>query len=348
MRTHKNLNSRERWNATPRSTVRPSYVFSHHTPSNSPIGIAEIDPKSCGNCIVEAYEKIRRLTVPTVGTASTRHSFEQSRCDVPRRRRPRVQAVTWVGVLLAVALFAAPTVGAAEVWRGSVTAVTTQTAWAGCDSSDFIRRCSNFVGSNFFTYESDRYALRDFQGQTQAALGTRTFRLRWNTSSAFEPLSDLRETELTLSVNGTVLNFSEALLNSSSTELRWVNTRVDIRANQTVTLIIEEPNNAPTTSNSSVTTDEDTNHIFTAANFPFNDTDSGAALSSVTVTTLPEASLGTLQLAGTAVSANGQVTKAQLDAGDLVFVPVADANGNTTFTFTVNDGEDDSALMPRQ
>ena len=121
----------------------------------------------------------------------------------------------------------------------------------------------------------------------------------------------------------------------------------DIGSPQTVTIEdddIDEPtNNLPTTSNSSVTTDEDTAHTFSATEFPFNDTDSGAALDSVTIVTLPSATLGALQLNGTVVSANGQVTNAQLVAGNLQFVPVANANGETSFTFTVNDGEDDSA-----
>ena len=341
MRTHKNLNSRERWSDTPLSTVGPSYVFSHHTPSNSPIGIAEIDPKSCGNCIVEAYEKIRRLTVLTVDTASTRHSFEQSRRDVPRCRRPRVQAVTWVGVLLAVVLFAAPSVGAQEVFRVSVTAESAGTGWVGCEANtQGIRQCRDRSGNTNFRYPSGgtRYAPRDFRLGTSS----RTFQFRFLTTLG-DP-EDLISTELTLSVNGTVLNFDEAsAVSSRSGAIEWTNTSVSFSSGNTVTLVIEEPNNAPTTSDSSVTTDEDTNHTFSATDFPFNDTDSGASLSSVTIATLPEASLGTLQLSGTAVSANGQVTRAQLDAGNLQFIPVADANGNTTFMFTVNDGEDDSA-----
>ena len=58
--------------------------------------------------------------------------------------------------------------------------------------------------------------------------------------------------------------------------------------------------------------------------------------------TLPGA--GTLALDGTNVTANQEVTKADIDDDDLVFTPAADATGSpyTTFTFKVNDGEAES------
>ena len=54
---------------------------------------------------------------------------------------------------------------------------------------------------------------------------------------------------------------------------------------------------------------------------------------------------GTLALDGTAVLADGVVTKAQIDGDMLTFTPARDAHGvaYTTFTFKVNDGTDDSA-----
>ena len=54
---------------------------------------------------------------------------------------------------------------------------------------------------------------------------------------------------------------------------------------------------------------------------------------------------GTLALDGTAVMADDVVTTDQIDADMLTFTPARDAHGDpyTTFTFTVNDGTDDSA-----
>ena len=102
-------------------------------------------------------------------------------------------------------------------------------------------------------------------------------------------------------------------------------------------------NTAPTAADKTVTTGVGTAYTFTAADFGFMDADAGDTLASVTIVTPPAP--GTLALDGTAVLANAVVTKAQIDGNMLTFTPVAGASGDpyTTFTFTVNDGTDDSA-----
>ena len=105
-------------------------------------------------------------------------------------------------------------------------------------------------------------------------------------------------------------------------------------------------NTAPTAAAGSVTTSEDTPHTFDAADFNFSDTDSGDALASVKIESLPTTGTGELQLDNVAISATPQtVTKAQLDAGSLEYVPPANANGPAyaSFNFKVNDGAADSA-----
>ena len=104
------------------------------------------------------------------------------------------------------------------------------------------------------------------------------------------------------------------------------------------------PNTAPTAAANTVTTGEDRAYAFTADDFGFDDDDAGATLASVTIVTPP--GLGTLALAFTAVLAADVVTKAQIDGDMLTFTPARDAHGApyTTFTFTVNDGTDDSAI----
>ena len=103
------------------------------------------------------------------------------------------------------------------------------------------------------------------------------------------------------------------------------------------------PNTAPTAAHKTVTTGEDRAYAFTADDFGFNDDDAGDTLASVKIVTVPL--LGTLALDGTAVLADAVVTEAQIDADMLTFTPARDAHGDpyTTFTFTVNDGTDDSA-----
>ena len=102
-------------------------------------------------------------------------------------------------------------------------------------------------------------------------------------------------------------------------------------------------NTPPTAVDNTVTTGVGTAYAFTAADFGFDDDDAGATLASVKIVTVPV--LGILALAGTAVMADAVVTKAQIDGNMLIFTPARDAHGDpyTTFTFTVNDGTDDSA-----
>ena len=109
------------------------------------------------------------------------------------------------------------------------------------------------------------------------------------------------------------------------------------------TVTTASTNTAPTGANKTVTTGEDRAYTFTAGDFGFMDADAGAALASVKIVTVPAA--GTLALDGTAVLADGGVTKAQIDADMLTFRPAQDAHGvaYTTFTFKVNDGTVDSA-----
>ena len=108
----------------------------------------------------------------------------------------------------------------------------------------------------------------------------------------------------------------------------------------TVTRQAAVDNTAPTASDASVTTNEDTAHTFAAADVNFSDSD-GDALASVTVVTLPAE--GALALNGTAVTA-GQVVLAA-DIAQLVFTPAANGNGTgyARFTFRVSDGTDLSA-----
>ena len=102
-------------------------------------------------------------------------------------------------------------------------------------------------------------------------------------------------------------------------------------------------NTAPTATDNTVTMDEDENYTFTAGDFNFGDADTGDTLASVKIVSL--AAAGELALAGTAVTENQVISSG--DIGDLVFSPAADGNGASydSFTFKVNDGEDDSVAV---
>ena len=102
-------------------------------------------------------------------------------------------------------------------------------------------------------------------------------------------------------------------------------------------------NAAPTASNRTVTTTEDTAYAFAANDFGFADANPADTFPGVTVVALP--GLGELALVGTAVTPGGVVSKVDIDASKLVFTPLANAHGDpyTSFTFKVSDGTVESA-----
>ncbi|WP_139295218.1 cadherin-like domain-containing protein, partial [Planktothrix tepida] len=105
-------------------------------------------------------------------------------------------------------------------------------------------------------------------------------------------------------------------------------------------IVVTAFNNTPTATDKTLTVNEDNNYTFTTADFGFSDLDTEDILASIKITQLP--TVGTLQLNGTAVTANQVITAA--DIPSLVFTPVANANGSSyaNFKFTVNDGIIDS------
>ena len=100
--------------------------------------------------------------------------------------------------------------------------------------------------------------------------------------------------------------------------------------------------NGPTAAHGKVTANEDTSYTFEAGDFGFSGVNAGDTLASVKIVTLP--SEGALELDGAAVTTEASVTKADIDADKLVFVPAANGNGApyASFTFKVNDGTRDS------
>ena len=112
----------------------------------------------------------------------------------------------------------------------------------------------------------------------------------------------------------------------------------------TMTVNVTAANEVPTASDNTVTTTVDTAHTFAAADFNFADGDTGDALASVRIVTLP--ALGSLTNDGTAVTENQEIARADIDAGRLVFTPAPNADGDpyARFTFKVSDGGDESAL----
>ncbi|ELH4835474.1 VCBS domain-containing protein, partial [Vibrio harveyi] len=120
-------------------------------------------------------------------------------------------------------------------------------------------------------------------------------------------------------------------------------TPVNDSSQNTLSIEVKPPaQHAPTVTAQTVASDEDQSHTFTAAEFGYQDADHDA-LNHITITQLP--SHGLLTLSGQTVTANQQVSKADLDAGHLTFTPIQNQSGTNYahFEFSANDGHQDSA-----
>jgi hypothetical protein len=106
---------------------------------------------------------------------------------------------------------------------------------------------------------------------------------------------------------------------------------------------VNSMNDAPTSSNKTMSGIEDTNYIFVASDFNFSDID-GDLLSSIEITSLVSA--GYLKLNGSSVTLNQVISKADIDSSLLVFMPIANENGTSydSYGFSVSDGTTYSAI----
>ena len=141
--------------------------------------------------------------------------------------------------------------------------------------------------------------------------------------------------------NGFLLNFEAASSHSITVQ---VTDSGGLTYIEVLNIAIADINEAPTAANNTVTTNEDTPYTFSATDFNFSDVD-GDTLASITVTSLE--TTGTLQLSGVDVTLDQVITKADIDAGKLKFIPIADANGvgYDNFSFSVSDGQSSITIL---
>ncbi len=149
------------------------------------------------------------------------------------------------------------------------------------------------------------------------------------------------DTRIRLTMNGTVLGGSFMVDNvqiAYPTPLNGGSTAFST-ATASSSVVVSPVNDAPAGASATVSTRESTPFAFSAANFGFSDTsDSPAnALLAVKIGALPAA--GSLTLNGIAVTTGQVISVANLNAGQLVFTPPANANGTgyASFTFQVQD-----------
>lgn len=113
----------------------------------------------------------------------------------------------------------------------------------------------------------------------------------------------------------------------------------------TINIDITAVNDPPTGSSTTVTATEDSTHVLTSEVFGFSDTDIGDTLSAVIIDNI--SGNGSLTAAGVVVSPGQTIDHTVIDAGGLVFEPLANTHGlnDTTVDFRVVDsGDTDSGL----
>ena len=119
----------------------------------------------------------------------------------------------------------------------------------------------------------------------------------------------------------------------------------------TMAVNVKEVNDAPLATDQTLTTNEEVALVIATSDLGYSDVENDA-LSTVTINAAP--ANGTLFIdnnqdgkvdAGEALATNDVVTRAQLDANLLTFLPAANESGlpYSNFDFTVNDGETDAA-----
>lgn len=94
----------------------------------------------------------------------------------------------------------------------------------------------------------------------------------------------------------------------------------------------------PTSSNVTITINEDTPRVLTTAEFSFSDADVGDVLNKIRITALPMN--GSLTLSGAPVALNQDISEASISSGFLVYTPGTNGNGvaYASIEFQVSDG----------
>ncbi|VVB60525.1 Uncharacterised protein [uncultured archaeon] len=111
--------------------------------------------------------------------------------------------------------------------------------------------------------------------------------------------------------------------------------------------IICHVNQPPTSADKTVTTNEDITYTFLSTDFDFNDDDTAIyddQLEKIKITQLE--TKGSLELSGVDVTLDQEISRADIDAGNLKYTPALNENGvtYTNFKFMVSDGIDYSTV----
>jgi VCBS repeat-containing protein len=165
-------------------------------------------------------------------------------------------------------------------------------------------------------------------GDTDGSDGTLTFQ---------GSLADVNTALAGLSYQGDLNYNGSDTLNIDTSDLGNTGsggTKID---SDSIAMTVNAVNDAPSGTDNTVTTDEDTAYTFTTSDFGFSDPVEGNALLAVKISTPPTD--GTLKLNGVTVVAGAFIAAGDIADGKLTFEPDANENatGYASFTFQVQD-----------
>ncbi|MGB5676410.1 MAG: DUF2341 domain-containing protein, partial [Gammaproteobacteria bacterium] len=162
------------------------------------------------------------------------------------------------------------------------------------------------------------------------------------------PIADVTNGTLVLKADGTFTYTPDANFNGTDSFTYEVSDGKGTTAQASVTITVKSINDEPQGSDNTVTTAEDTDYVFTVADFGLTDASDSPAddLLNVIIATAP--ANGTLYLdangdgivdGGETLAASSIVSAADITAGKLKFKPAANANGTgyDSFSFQVQD-----------
>ncbi|MEA4846509.1 MAG: DUF4347 domain-containing protein, partial [Clostridiaceae bacterium] len=155
----------------------------------------------------------------------------------------------------------------------------------------------------------------------------------------YTKVSDPSHGTITVNLNGSFTYTPEANYNGTDSFDWSVSDGKAAPVTATATITVNAVNDVPTVSNNSKNGTEDTTMAFTAGDFSVGYSDvEGSSFSGIKIVSLPNAAHGTLKLSGANITVNQEITAG--DIGNITFVPTADFNGSTSFTWKASDGTD--------
>ena len=218
---------------------------------------------------------------------------------------------------------------------------------------DYLINSISYSNSQIYIDEDDNFTLNLNVALTDTDGSEKITSVVASGAPAGSVISDGTHT-VTVSANGTadITNFDYSKLTISTpanyngqftltftaTSSEMVSGNIVDSASSAITIpvTVSAVNDAPTSTNDSITVKEDTTYTLTVADFGTYSDVEGNSFNHVTISSLP--TNGTLYLNGVAVTVGTHISTTDIANGKLTFVPTSNTDTDSSFNFTVSDG----------